>query len=94
MLLYWRCQIKDTIQLQVTRLFHVQGMQQSFCYLIDHVLRTLLRKLHEAVFDDVVNKQVNVSSYTLLIGQLLDSLLNEVRLSVHKVPYVLYRLWI
>ena len=69
-------------------------MQQSFCYLIDHVLRTLLRKLHEAVFDDVVNKQVNVSSYTLLIGQLLDSLLNEVRLSVYKVPYVLYRLWI
>ena len=58
------------------------------------MLRTLLRKLHEAVFDDVVNKQVNVSSYTLLIGQLLDSLLNEVRLSVHKVPYVLYRLWI
>ena len=69
-------------------------MQQSFCYLIDHVLRTLFRELHETVFDDVVNKQVNVSSYTLLIGELLYSLLNEVGLSVHKVPYVLYRLWI
>lgn len=69
-------------------------MQQSFCYLIDHVLRTLFRELHETVFDDVVNKQVNVSSNTLLIGELLYSLLNEVGLSVHKVPYVLYRLWI
>lgn len=67
-------------------------MQQSFCYLIDHVLRTLFRELHETVFDDVVNKQVNVSSNTLLIGELLYSLLNEVGLSVHKVPYVLYRL--
>ena len=82
-------QIKNTTQLQVTRLLHAQRLQQSFCYLANHQFGTLLAQLHEAVLDDVVDEEIDVASNALFICQLLDCLLHQVRLRVHEVTNVL-----
>lgn len=89
-----RSHVENAVELQVTGLFNAERVQQSFCYLIDHLLSAFLRELHQAVFDYVVNQQVNVPCDALLIRELLHCLLHQVTLRVHKVPNVLYRLWI
>lgn len=67
-------------------------MKQSFCYLINHDFGRFFRELHEAVFDDVVDEEVDVSRDALLIRELLHGLLDEVRLRVHEVADVVYHL--
>ena len=84
--------VKYAVELKVTGLLHVQRVQQRLRYLVDHLLGTLLRQLHQAVLHYVVDEPIDISSDALFICELLDGLLYEVGLSVHKVSDVLYSL--
>lgn len=89
-----RGHVENAVELQVTGLFNAERVQQSFCYLIDHLLGAFLGELHQTVFDYVVNEEVNVARDALLVRELLHCLLHQITLRVHKVSNVLYRLWI
>ena len=67
-------------------------MQQRLRYLVNHQPGALLRQLHQAVLDDVVDEQVNVARDALLVRQLLHGLLDEGRLRLDEVADVLYHL--
>ena len=73
--LNWR-QIKYATQLKVTWLFYTERLEQSLWNLADHQVGRLLRKLHEAILNDIVDEEINVPRDALLIRQLSDSLLN------------------
>ena len=70
----------------------MKRVQQSFCYLADHLLCALFWKLHQAVLNDIEDQRFYVSSNALFIRELLYSLLNEVWLRIYEVSDVLYRI--